>query len=94
MGEPRSLTRPFNGKTGEVLRWLIGGLVVALISYFTSLGAQQERMAKLESKQDAQYEAIQRSLQDLKSDVSSSLLDVKTDIRDLRGAVLKPVGGR
>ena len=65
-----------NGKTGEVLRWLIGGIAAVLIAYYTAQGALENRLTALETKNQALGEEIQRSL-----------TRIETDIRELRGEV-------
>lgn len=72
-----------NGKTGEVLRWVIGGIVTVLISYYSAQQATSNRIAsveatigKVESKVESNFGELQRTLG-----------RIETDIRELRGEV-------
>ena len=61
------MSGPLNGKTGEVMRWVIGLVVAGLVSYFTAQGAMQQRLSVVETTERLHYEATQRDLQDIKS---------------------------
>lgn len=72
-----------NGKTGEVLRWLIGMAAAALISYFTAQSAIEQRVTAVETRQSAQYEDLQRQVTDAKSDIKADIRELRSDLRDL-----------
>jgi hypothetical protein len=54
-----------NGKTGEYVRWVLALALAGLVSYFTSIGAVQTRVAIAESK----IEQIREDLKEIKADV-------------------------
>lgn len=64
-----------NGKTGEVLRWLVGIAAAAVVGYYTSIGAINSEIATIKAKQESQFSEVLRRL-----DV------MQTDIRDLRNS--------
>jgi hypothetical protein len=64
------MSGPLNGKTGEVVRWVIGLVLVALVSYFTSIGTVQTRISLVEDRQVRFGE----DLKEIKADVKSILL--------------------
>lgn len=59
--------RSFNGKTGELMRWVIGLAVAVLVSYFTAQNATNERLTTVETTERLHYEANQRDLHDIKA---------------------------
>lgn len=72
-----------NGKTGEVLRWLLGMVSAALIAYFTAQSAIEQRVTAVETRQSAQYEDLQRQVTDAKSDIKADIRELRSDLRDL-----------
>ena len=63
-----------NGRGSSEWVWrLLTTILAGLVSYFTAMGALKEQVVKVETKQQAQFEEIQRSLS-----------EIKQDIRDLR----------
>jgi predicted aminopeptidase len=54
--------QPLNGKTGEMLRWVIGLAVAVLVSYFTAQNATNERLTKVETQGTERWDYIQSSL--------------------------------
>ena len=71
--DPDTNHRGLNGKTGEVLRWAFGLLLAAVVSYFTSIGAVQTRIAVAES----QIDAMREDMRELRSDVKLILQAVR-----------------
>lgn len=63
-----------NGRTGEVLRFVVTALIAAALAFF----ALRERVAIAETTEQSHFQEIQRSLTDLKSDV-----------REIRDAIRK-----
>lgn len=53
---------PLNGKTGEMLRWVIGLMIAGLVYYFSGIGALQERVSKVETLEESHFQEVQRSL--------------------------------
>lgn len=66
---------PFNGQTGDYVRWLIGVLAAAVVAYFTTVGAIQAEVSAIKARQDSQFGEVLRRLDLLQS-----------DIRELRGS--------
>ncbi len=66
-----------NGKTGEVLRWLIGGIAAVVIAYYTAQNAMENRLTAVETAQEANFGEIQRSLGRIESDIR----ELRTDMR-------------
>lgn len=58
-----------NGKTGEIVRWVLGLLLAAVVAYFTSMGAVQTRLAVAENN----IQRIGDDLKEIKSDVKALL---------------------
>lgn len=63
-----------NGKSAQILQWIMTGVIAALVGYYTALGATRERLTAVETREQAHFEEIQRTLADLKAD----LREVKT----------------
>lgn len=62
-----------NGKTGEVLRWVLGLAAAVLVAYYTAIGAINSDIAALKAKQESQFGEVLRRLESM-----------QTDIRDIR----------
>lgn len=58
-----SFTRPFNGKTGEVLRFIGGALTAAFLAYF----AMRERITVLETQSVERWNNLAVTLAQLKA---------------------------
>lgn len=70
-----------NGKTGELVRWLLGIVTAALISYYTALGAIENRVTAVETKQEAQFGELQRSFSDIRTDIRELRAETREAIR-------------
>lgn len=66
-----------NGRTGEIVRWILGGVFAALVAYYTAQGAMQERLRAVEVQQEAQFGELQRALGDIKLDVREIRLQLQ-----------------
>lgn len=62
-----------NGKTGEMLRWIITMAFGALVSYYAAIGALKQQIADtntrvsvLETKQDLNHQEVKSDLVDIK----------------------------
>jgi hypothetical protein len=62
-----------NGKTGEVLRVVAAAAIAGLVSYFTTIGTMQARIAVAES----QIELMRDDIKELKADVKLVLQAVR-----------------
>lgn len=69
----------FNGKTGEMVRWLLAVVVAILVSYYTAAISTEQRLTAVETTQRLNFEEIQRTLGRL-----------EVDIRDVKRAVSTP----
>lgn len=59
-----------NGRTNvEVARWLIGLALSALIAYFTAMGAIEQRMTAVETRQGAEFAEVMRVLGRMEADI-------------------------
>lgn len=67
-----------NGRTGELVRWVVGLAMSAIVAYFSAQASVTNRLTAVETTQRLQFEEIQRSLSDLKLDVR----EVKTAVRE------------
>lgn len=67
-----------NGLTGELVRWVVGLAMSAIVAYFSAQASVTNRLTAVETTQRLQFEEIQRSLSDLKLDVR----EVKTAVRE------------
>lgn len=59
----------FNGKTGEMIRWILTMAFGALVSYFAAMSALKQQIADtnqrvsiVETKEDLHYQEVQRTL--------------------------------
>jgi hypothetical protein len=73
-----------NGKTGEVLRWLLGLAGAALISYFTAQGAIEQRVTAVETKEGAHFEEVIRRMDLMQTDVRELRQDIKSAVQPPR----------
>lgn len=62
-----------NGKTGEVLRWAFVLFLAGVVSYFTSMGTVQTRVAVVETK----TQILQDDVTVIKRDVKELLTRVR-----------------
>lgn len=62
-GGQRSALRPLaNGKLVELGKLVLGLVVTALVSYFTALGAIENRLTRVETKQESTEAEVLRRL--------------------------------
>lgn len=73
-----------NGKTGEVLRWVIGSVVAALVSYFTALGAVQQRIERIDTREDAHFQQVMQRLDEMRQDFNGARAEILAIVRDGR----------
>jgi predicted outer membrane lipoprotein len=60
---------------GDLMRWLLGVVVAAVVAYFTTINAIQAAVVEVKTRQETQFLEVLRQLE-----------DIKTDIRELRRA--------
>lgn len=58
-----------HGKSGEMLRWLIGMALAALIAYFTTIGTMDKQITAVSERENNHFAEVLRRLEDLKSDL-------------------------
>lgn len=51
-----------NGKTGEMLRWVLGLVLAAVVAYFTSTGAMQAQLAVITERENNHYHEMLKRL--------------------------------
>lgn len=51
-----------NGKTGEMLRWVFGLVLAAVVAYFTSTGALQAQLAVITERENNHYSELLKRL--------------------------------
>jgi hypothetical protein len=66
-----------NGRSVEILKWLVALACAAIVSYFTSLGAIQTQVAVLEERTGKLYE-IDAALYQIRAQVA--VLEVRSQI--------------
>lgn len=62
-----------NGKTGEMLRWVIGLVLAAMVAYFTSTGAMQASLAVVAERESNHYNELLRRLDRIESKLDGGL---------------------
>jgi predicted outer membrane lipoprotein len=58
-----------NGKTGEVLRWLLGLALAAAVAYFTTIGSMNVELATVKATEQNHFSEVLRRLDDMKADL-------------------------
>ena len=51
-----------NGRTGEMIRWVIALCITGIVSYYTAIGAIQSRIAVVEERELNHYGEMIRRL--------------------------------
>lgn len=59
----------FNGRTGEYMRWAGGLILAGLVAYLTTVGTMQTEIEKVRTTEDAHFNEILRTLQEMKVDI-------------------------
>jgi hypothetical protein len=54
---------------GELLRWIFSILLAGVVSYLTTISTLSIQIARLETRQQSQFEEIQRTLTEIKIDI-------------------------
>lgn len=64
-------TSPFNGKTGEYVRWALGVALAGLVAYFTAIGTIQAQIAVVIERERNHYDEIIRRLDRIENKVDT-----------------------
>jgi hypothetical protein len=64
-----TLARPFNGKTGEFVRWTAAMVISAVVAYFSAQMTIEKRLSTVEARQQANFDELMRVVSDIKFDV-------------------------
>jgi len=66
----RDPLRPLgNGKLVELGKWVVGMFFTALVAYFTALGAIDQRVTRVETKEAAHFDEVLRTLTEIKAEL-------------------------
>lgn len=76
-----------NGKSGEILRWLLMLALSGMVAYYTSMNAMSQQIAVTQTTERAHFDEMQRTLADMKDETRRSLADIKADVREIRATV-------
>ena len=52
----------YNGRTGEMLRWVISLVLAAIVAYFSATGAMQAQIAVLTERENNHYQELIKRL--------------------------------
>lgn len=52
----------YNGRTGEMVRWVINLAIAAVVAWFASNGAMQAQLAVLQERENNHYQEIIKRL--------------------------------
>jgi hypothetical protein len=66
-GEPATVR--LNGKTGDLLRWVLGFVIAAFVAYFTAMNTINSEIARINATQESQFGEILRRIDVLQDDV-------------------------
>lgn len=68
----RDALKPFgNGKVLAFIKWAIGIVAVILMSYYTSLGTINERVTAVETREQAHFDELMRSLERIEKQIAT-----------------------
>lgn len=71
-----------NGKTGDLMRWLIGIAAAVLVSYFTAKGTTDQRLTKVETQSEERWQYVQQSLARIEGGLHRRDQEMQQIIRD------------
>lgn len=57
------MTSPWNGKTGEVVRFVIGLGLAGLVSYFTAMQTLSVQIAEVRKVEEAHFDELKRAIE-------------------------------
>lgn len=67
---PRSALRPLaNGKLVELGKWVVGLVVTALVAYYTAVGAIEQRVTRVETREETHFAEVLRQLDRIESEL-------------------------
>lgn len=58
-----------NGKSSELLKWVLGLVLAGLVSYFTTTSTMSERIAEVKATEEAHFQELLRRFDVLQEDV-------------------------
>lgn len=68
----RDALKPFaNGKVVEFIKWALGVVVMVLVAYYTSLGTINERVTAVETREQAHFDELMRSLERIEKQIAT-----------------------
>lgn len=83
---------PLNGRTGDMLRWLIGGGVIVLASYFASQQATNERLTKVETQGAERWEYVKSALERIENNQNADRAEIRNILQDWRNGIDRRTG--
>ncbi len=84
--------RGLNGRTGEMLRIVIGMIVAVLVSYFTAQNTTNERITKVETQGAERWDYIQQSLNRIERKQDEDRAEIRSIVQDWRNGIDRRTG--
>jgi hypothetical protein len=81
-----------NGKTGELMRWVIGLCVAVIVSYFTAQNATNERLTKVETQGAERWEYLKQTLSRIESKQDEDRADFRRTLREWANGIDRRTG--
>jgi len=69
-------------RSTEVWRWVAGMIVTALVSYFTAMSTVQQRLEHIDTREDAHFREVMRSIEALRMDFNGVRIEIMAIIKD------------
>lgn len=79
------MTSEWMWRVGE---FTVGTTAAVVVSYFAAQGVVNDRLTKLEIRQETQYQQIMQRIDDLRGDTASFRADVKADLNGTRAEIM------
>jgi len=68
--EPRDALRPLaNGKLVELAKWVVTLAVTAMVAYFTAINAIEQRVTRVETKEETHFQEVLRQLDRIETEL-------------------------
>lgn len=71
------MTSSVNGRTGEMVRWVVAMVAAIVVSYFTAMGALQSRVSVVEEREQNHFHELQRRLGAIEGKLDAALNGVR-----------------
>lgn len=68
----------------EVLKWIGGVIVAALVSYFTALGAVQQKVEHVDTREDAHFRQLMQRMDEMRQDFNGVRGEIMAIIKEDR----------